>query len=41
MRDILIRAAAVVDGTEAPRYTDDVTISDGVIVAIGTDLGSA
>lgn len=41
MHDTLIRAASVVDGTEAPRYTADVAITDGVIAAIGTDLGPA
>ncbi|MGX9295329.1 N-acyl-D-amino-acid deacylase family protein [Tsukamurella paurometabola] len=41
MHDTLIRAATVVDGTEAPRYTADVAITDGVLTAIGTDLGPA
>ena len=41
MHETVIRAATVVDGTEAPRYTADVAISDGVIAAIGTDLGPA
>ncbi len=41
MHDTLIRAAAVIDGTEAPRYTADVAIDGGVIAAIGTGLGPA
>ncbi|NMD54575.1 MULTISPECIES: N-acyl-D-amino-acid deacylase family protein [Tsukamurella] len=41
MHDTVIRAATVVDGTEAPRYTADVAISDGVIAAIGSELGPA
>ncbi len=41
MHETLIRAATVVDGTEAPRYIADVAIADGVIAAIGTDLGPA
>lgn len=41
MHETLIRAAAVIDGTEAPRYTADVAISGGIITAIGRDLGPA
>lgn len=41
MHETLIRAATVVDGTEAPGYTADVAIAGGVITAIGADLGPA
>ncbi|GIZ96057.1 MULTISPECIES: N-acyl-D-amino-acid deacylase family protein [Tsukamurella] len=41
MHDILIRGAAVVDGTETPRYTADVAVTGDTITAIGTDLGGA
>jgi N-acyl-D-amino-acid deacylase len=36
--DIIVRGAAVIDGTGAPRFTADVAIEDDRIVAVG-DLG--
>lgn len=39
--DTLIRAGTVVDGTGAPSRTADIGILDGMITAIGRDLGSA
>lgn len=41
MHDILIRGAAVVDGTETPRYTADVAVTGETITAIGSGLGAA
>ena len=38
MFDLLIRNGTVVDGTGSDRYTADVAITDGVIVAVGPDL---
>jgi len=39
MYDLVIRGGTVVDGTGAPRRVTDVAISDGVVAAIGNDLG--
>lgn len=39
--DILIRGGVIVDGTGAPRYSGDVAISDGKIVAVGQVEGDA
>ena len=41
MHDLIIRGGTVIDGTGAPGRTADVAIHDGVIVAVGTDLGAA
>ncbi|ADG79601.1 Amidohydrolase 3 OS=Tsukamurella paurometabola (strain ATCC 8368 / DSM / CCUG 35730 / CIP 100753/ JCM 10117 / KCTC 9821 / NBRC 16120 / NCIMB 702349 / NCTC 13040) OX=521096 GN=Tpau_3006 PE=4 SV=1 [Tsukamurella paurometabola] len=41
MHDFVIRGAAVIDGTETPRYTADVAVTDGAIAAIGADVGAA
>lgn len=41
MHDILIRGAAVIDGTETERYHADVAIDGDTITAIGSDVGSA
>ncbi|RVT94544.1 N-acyl-D-amino-acid deacylase family protein [Sphingomonas crocodyli] len=39
--DIIIRGGTVVDGTGAEPYQADVAIRDGVIAAVGQNLGSA
>ncbi|MDG0979939.1 MAG: amidohydrolase family protein, partial [Halieaceae bacterium] len=39
--DLVIKNGVVVDGSGAPKYHADVAISDGVIAAIGQNLGSA
>lgn len=41
MHDLVIRGGAVVDGTGADRRTADVAIDDGVISAVGADVGAA
>ena len=41
MRDTIIKAARIVDGTGAAAYTADVAIEDGKIVEIGKITGSA
>ena len=41
MFDLLITNGTVVDGTGADRRIADIAITDGRIVAIGTDLGEA
>ena len=38
MFDLLIRNGTVVDGTGSDRFTADVAITDGVIVAVGSNL---
>ncbi|MEQ8840973.1 MAG: amidohydrolase family protein [Acidimicrobiales bacterium] len=40
MYDLLIRNGTVVDGTGADRRVVDVAITDGIIVAVGPDLGN-
>jgi N-acyl-D-aspartate/D-glutamate deacylase len=39
MYDLLVRGGTIVDGTGAAPYVADVAVTDGVIVAIGPDLG--
>ena len=41
MFDLLITNGTVVDGTGADRRIADIAITDGRIVAVGTDLGDA
>ena len=41
MHDLVIRGGTVVDGTGASPRVADVAIHDGLVVAIGADLGSA
>ena len=41
MYDLLLRHGTLIDGTGAPGRRADVAISDGVIVAIGGNLGNA
>ena len=41
MHDIVIRGGRIVDGTGAPEFCADVAINDGVISAVGRDLGAA
>ena len=41
MPDLIIRNGTVVDGTGAPSYVADIAVSNGVITAIGADLGDA
>jgi len=41
MHDMVIRGGLVVDGTGAPPLAADVAITDGLIVAVGNDLGAA
>lgn len=41
MFDLLIKKGTVIDGTGAPARSADVAIKDGMIAAIGTDLGAA
>ncbi len=41
MFDLVVRGGTVVDGTGADPVTADVAITDGVIVAVGPDLGEA
>ncbi|MGH7125014.1 MAG: amidohydrolase family protein, partial [Stellaceae bacterium] len=36
--DLVIRNATVIDGSGAPRYTADIALAAGIIVAIGRDL---
>ena len=40
MFDLVIRAGTIVDGTGAPSFTADVGITDGTIVAVGSDIGT-
>ena len=39
--DLIVRNGSIVDGTGAPRFTGDVAIKDGLIVAVGTVHGDA
>ena len=39
MHDVVIRNGEVVDGTGSPPKTADVAIDDGVITAVGENLG--
>ena len=41
MHDLVLRGGTIVDGTGAPARTADVAIHDGLIVAIGSDVGAA
>jgi N-acyl-D-aspartate/D-glutamate deacylase len=41
MFDTLIRNGTIVDGTGAAAFVGDVGITDGMIAAIGRDLGRA
>jgi len=41
MHDLVIRGGTVVDGDNTTPYTADVAIADGVIVAVGHDVGPA
>ena len=41
MHDLVIRGGTVVDGTGAERRTADIAIDDGVITAVGSDIGPA
>jgi N-acyl-D-aspartate/D-glutamate deacylase len=38
--DLVLRGGTIVDGTGAPSYRADLAIRDGVVVAIGDDLGA-
>ena len=40
MHDLVIRGGTVVDGTGGPARVADVAISDGLVVAIGADVGA-
>ena len=37
--DTILRGGTVIDGTGAPARKADVAITDGVITAVGADLG--
>jgi N-acyl-D-amino-acid deacylase len=41
MFDLIIRNGTVVDGSAGPRFVADVAIKDGIIAAVGHDLGPA
>ena len=41
MHDLVIRGGTIVDGTGAESFTGDVAISQGVIAAVGDDVGAA
>ena len=40
MYDLLIKGGTVVDGSGSTPFMADVAVSDGLIVAVGQDLGS-
>ena len=40
MHDLVIRQGSIVDGTGAPAAVGDVAVSDGKVVAVGSDVGS-
>jgi N-acyl-D-aspartate/D-glutamate deacylase len=37
--DLVIRRGTVIDGTGAPRRIADVAVADGIVVAVGNDIG--
>ncbi len=39
--DLVVKSGSIIDGTGAPARTGDVAITDGKIVAVGDDVGSA
>jgi N-acyl-D-amino-acid deacylase len=39
VHDLVVRSAAVIDGTGAPRYRADVAVQDGRIAEVGLDVG--
>ena len=41
MHDLAIRGGMVVDGTGAPARTEDVAVSDGIVVEVGRGVGPA
>jgi N-acyl-D-aspartate/D-glutamate deacylase len=41
MFDLLIRGGTIIDGTGDARFVGDVAVDDGVIAAVGSDLGAA
>ncbi len=41
MYDLIIKNGVVVDGTGSARFSAEIAVKDGIIAAIGTDLGEA